>query len=136
MFPWNSTPHQTNGAVSNYFGVGGQSSTVTSVPVAAAHSVGATGGFTPAAQFASPMVGMHDTLGRDLFSPMPSRVPQVRATRRPRAVFSAPSPAPTFAATGYSFGGGSTIPLEQRQEGWIFVHGYPERVPHSVRALV
>ena len=76
-----------------------------------AHSLGATSGFATATQpFASPMVSTHDSLG-EVFSPMLSHARQVRPTHRPQTVFSSPSPAPTFAAPGYSsFGGGQQFP--------------------------
>ena len=68
--------------------------------------MGAASGFAPAAQFASPMVSAYDSLGRDSFSPMLSRVFQVRSARRPQTAFLPPSPAPVFDAPGFPFSGG------------------------------
>ena len=85
MYRYGLGTRQTNGATAN-FGVGVFSSAATSVPVATvsgnvlvspsglihnfsqqAHSIGAASGFAPAAQFASPMVSAHDSLGSNSF---------------------------------------------------------------------
>ena len=128
MFPWTGTPHQTNGASANYFGVGSAASTATAVPVATvrenvlvaprgliqnfspqAHSLGSTSGFAPAAQFASPMVRTHESLGSVYPALMHSRASQVRPINRSQSVFSATSPAPAYAAPVFSSNRGGQI---------------------------